>query len=117
MKTENQWNILKWRLEELADKALQEELWLGKIPGKMSDFTECICGVFDDSGLSCVLDRNAPVDGFSSEMHLAAQHLDKLVSKAFKSVGDRSGIDFIRDPRMDEIRVAAESLRALLPKE
>jgi hypothetical protein len=114
MKTEAQWNILRWTLEELADKEMQEQLWMGKVAGEMSTLDECQCGIFDDSGLSVALESSEPIEGFTIEMRAAAENLRKLLSKLPQTGND---VDALNSPNMPDVRLAAAVFLALLPKE
>jgi hypothetical protein len=114
MKTEAQWNNLRWRLEELADKEMQEQLWMGKIAGEMSTFDECQCGIFDDSGLSLAMEANEPVEGFTKEMRAAAENLERLLSKLPQTGND---LDALNSPKMPDVRLAAAAFLALLSTE
>src|SRR3954447_20934653 len=44
-------------LRELADEAEQGRLWTASAGPEVSSFTECVCRLFDDSGLGDGLDR------------------------------------------------------------
>ena len=112
MKTQNQWNILRWSLEELSNKDLQEQLWLGKIEGQMSTFVECICRVFDDSGLARAIEAETLEKGFTKEMKKLAEKLSSLISK-IPQTGDDSNV--LKNSRIDEVRNVAATFLALLP--
>jgi hypothetical protein len=106
-------NIQKliWGLEELSDRELQEELWTGKIDGEMSSFVEAISSVFDDSGLSVLIDSNKSTEEMSSDARTKAIELDRLVKKIPQ---DASPLTIIQHPLMHDVRTLAAELIALI---
>lgn len=105
-------DLLVARLEELADQALQERLWLGKIPGEMSSFEEAVCGAFDDSGLSDVLNSPSPRkrDLVSDEVRQSADRLSRCIREA----PTRDPAILVQHPAMDAVRSAAFDLLRIL---
>jgi len=93
-------------LTELRDKEAQEKLWLHG-DEEISSFTEAICGVFDDGGVSRALDKGEVDEPLASLF----RRLDSLVAK----VPEHSKPDhIIAHPAMEDVRtVAGELLKAL----
>ncbi|HKY17981.1 MAG TPA: hypothetical protein VJL82_03545 [Rhizomicrobium sp.] len=104
---------LIWGLEELSDKALQEKLWTGTVEGEMSSFVEAICSVFDDSGLSRVLDSSDPMDEISPEIRERAIRLGRLIKQVPQSA---TPLEIIQCSVMDEVRTLAGELLTLVRK-
>ena len=104
-------DVLKWSLQELSDKELQENLWLGKIDGKMSSFSEAVCRVFDDSGLDIALKSKAQCNSISTAAIAKLLELGQLVDNVS---GMMSPEDILSHPLMNQIRkVSGESLELL----
>lgn len=102
---------LIWGLEELSDRDLQEKLWTGKVDGEMSSFVEAISSTFDDSGLGRILDSDQPTDQISPEVKEKATRLDRLIKRVPQSAAP---LDVIQHPVMDDVRVLAAELLALV---
>jgi hypothetical protein len=111
MKTENQRNTLQWALEELSSHSLQENLWLGKIDGQMSSFSEAKCGVFDDSGLGEALTNQK--SGLPPQFVNKAKQFQRLLSQINS---DADPTNLLANPKMADVRAAAAELLLLLPE-
>jgi len=67
-----------WALEELASREEQERLCLSDgSSGEVSSFTEAICGVFDNGGVSRALDSN----GLPIELAIRFKELSNYIDK------------------------------------
>jgi hypothetical protein len=111
MQTQQQWDILRLSLRELSDYDFQKKLWSGGIEGRMSTFDECICGVFDDSGLSRELEKGEFDSDLDPSIFQAAKRLDELYLKLPKIEND---VDLIELHEMAIVRKAAEILLDLV---
>jgi hypothetical protein len=106
-------NVLRWSLEELSNKEVQEQLWRGKIDGRMGSFSEAVCGVFDDSGLDIALEA-ASTEDFISEA--AASKLKELGKLTDQVSGTLSPEQILSHPKLNEIRELARDALGLLPE-
>ena len=104
-------NTLVWALEELADKELQEQLWMGKIPGKMGLFDEAVCQAFNDSNLDLLLDRGDKLGELSPAALKKADQFRRLVAKVPAQLPE---LELIHSPQMEAVRIAAAELLTLL---
>ncbi|MCG8449055.1 MAG: hypothetical protein MI725_05685 [Pirellulales bacterium] len=97
-----------WALEELASREEQERLWLSDgSSGEVSSFTEAICGVFDDGGVSRALDSNQ----LPNELATRFRDLSKYVDKIPQNAHPQEQIDH---PAMKEIVRLSQELMELL---
>lgn len=96
---------------EPADEREQRRLWLsdGSHGREVSSFEECICHLFDDSGLGDALDGpglvyTRPIDDRLTLLRLALHRIDS----------GRAPDALLTDPALHEVRAwAAELLRLL----
>ena len=53
-----------WGLEELSDQSEQERLWagIGNDRNEMSSLDEAVCRMFDDTGLSRLLEKGGEIE-------------------------------------------------------
>lgn len=110
MKAMNKQSVV-WALEELSSREEQERLWLSDgSSGEVSSFTEAICGVFDDGGISRALDSNE----LSDELAIRFRELSRLVDKIPQNARPQDQIDH---PAMIEIVRLSQELMDLLAKE
>ena len=66
-----------WGLEQLASRSEQERLWLSDgSSGEVSSFTESICGVFDDGGVSRALDTNKLPHSLAAKFRELSKYID-----------------------------------------
>jgi hypothetical protein len=109
-------NVLLWSLEELASKSEQERLWDGPSDSKeISSFTEAVCGVFDDAGITRALEKGYLKSHFSSDLCQKVQELDALISHVpHYGVAPR---EVIEHPGMTKIRKVASELLLLFRTE
>jgi hypothetical protein len=99
-------------LEELSDRQVQEDLWMGKIPSQQGDFVEAVECLFTDSGLSDLL--LAEQTEFSEKARLTLNDLLKQLAKVSSTGGPR---EVINDPAMKEVRLLAARALELLKNE
>jgi hypothetical protein len=66
-------------LRELADEAEQRRLWTASTGPEVSSFTECVCRLFDDSGLVAELDRGREV--YTQEIDQSLVDLERLLRR------------------------------------
>lgn len=96
-------------LEELADMDIQTQLWVNGGPDGMSSYTEAICGLFDDGGVSRAMKSGGLLERPTLLKHFIA--LDKCVGKVREN---QSPENIIADPRMIAVReIAAQILLEL----
>jgi len=102
-----------WGLEELANKAEQERLWLsdGKDGREVSSFDEAFCCTFDDTGLSSLLDKGEVSERIPPAQIESLKHLSVLLKSIPSHLGPRDEIDH---PVMIEIRKLAAEIMANL---
>ena len=97
-------DILRWRLEELSSREEQERLWLGNNEGEMSSFTEAICGVFDDAGLTRAIESDFLQKNYSATFCRKVNELDRTINSIPENSSPR---DIIDHPQMEQIRILA----------
>jgi hypothetical protein len=95
-------------LNELSNRERQEQLWLSDgSSGEVSSFTEAICGVFDDSGVTRGIESGA-ISGSTAALF---NELKALISKIPEDVPPE---ETINNPLMIEVRrVSLELLNHL----
>lgn len=94
-------------LDELGDEEVQRRLWWSAGDGDalVSSFTECVCGLFDDSGLGVALDHGASVFGAEIDEHL------RDLRRRLRSIDDRrSPGEITDDERLEPLRPIAREL-------
>ena len=98
-------------LRELADERGQRRLWLstGANGAEVSSFDECVCRLFNDSGLVVELDRDRvaytqPIDDMLTSLRHALRRVD----------GRRAPQAVIEDPNMAELRDLARAILRLM---
>ena len=107
-------HLLMENLEELANKDLQEQLWLYGNESKMSTFTEAICGIFDDARLTRALETGYIENNFSGELFLTAKKLDQLIDLIPENLPPEK---IIKHPKMCKIRFLSGKLLVLFSQE
>ena len=98
-------------LHELADEHEQRRLWLstGADGADVSSWGECVCRLFNDSGLDEALERDGvvytqPVDDRLTLLRLVLRRVD----------ASQSTDSLLADPALDEVRALAQELLSLL---
>jgi hypothetical protein len=92
-------------LRELADGPYQRRLWLASGGEEVSSFTECVCRLWDDSGLVLALERAHAV--YTPEID---NHLREL-GVVLRGIDDsRPPKAILKDPQLHRARVLAQSL-------
>ncbi|MBN1911777.1 MAG: hypothetical protein JW818_18700 [Pirellulales bacterium] len=99
-------------LQELSDEAFQRRAWLASDGSEVSSFSEAICGLFDDDGLSDDLERGKLPSVFAHEIHEGLRELGKLVDRAAKQFHSLPPLAIIDHPQMQEIRTLAAEVLA-----
>jgi hypothetical protein len=99
-------------LEELSDKQVQEDLWMGKIPSQQGSFVEAVECLFTDTGLGDLL--LSEQTEFSERARLTLNDLQKRLAKVSSTRGPR---EVINDPAMKEVRLLAARAFELLKDE
>ena len=107
-------NLLLENLEELASKNLQEQLWLHGNKNKMSNFTEAICGIFDDARLTRALETGYIENNFSGKLFLTAKKLDQLIGLIPENLPPKK---IIKHPKMFKVRFLSGKLLVLFAQE
>jgi hypothetical protein len=92
-------------LEELSDVEAQKRLWVNGGPEGVSSFTEAICGVFDDGGVTRALESGELAQ--RPKLQKLFEQLDALVGKVDEG---RPPDQIIQDPEMAVIRDVASQL-------
>lgn len=98
-------------LEQLKNRELQENLWLGKVPNQQSSFEEAVAGLFDDSGLGIALEKGET--GFSAATESRLRELSQQLSK----VRARAPAEILRDLGFARVRDLAANILELMTKE
>ena len=103
-------------LEELSsNREHQLALWNGEIEGVQASFTEAVCGLFDDAGLTRMLDSGELDRTYSKALCLKARRLGALTHK----IDDHriSDEEILNLPQMNSLRETAGELLALFISE
>lgn len=94
-------------LTELSDRETQDRLWVHGGPEGMSSFTEAICRVFDDAGVTRAIDAGRLKEPLLGLFH----ELDALIDKIPENVPPE---EIIEHPAMPDVRrVSLQLLKAL----
>ena len=99
-------------LHELSDEAFQRRVWLASSGPEVSSFSEAICGLFDDTGLSIDLEHGKLPSVFSNEIYEGLRGLGKLVDRAARQFRSLPPTVIIEHPQMQEIRSVAANVLA-----
>lgn len=105
-------NLILECLKELADRQLQENLWLGRIQNQQSSFEEAVEGLFTDSGLGDELRKGET--GFSFEVETKLRELEYQLAKVEARGGPTR---VINDPEMSHVRALASVALELITHE
>ena len=100
-----------WALEELASRTEQVRLWLSDgSTGEVSSFTEAICGVFDDGGVSRALES----DRLTNELATRFKNLETYIGKIPEDLPPQEQIDH---PAMKDIAKISQELMKMLAED
>ena len=102
---------LKDGLRELASRDIQERLWVHGDEDEMSSFTEAICTVFDDAGITRAIDSGYLQKNFSHEVCRAMDELDRLIQLVPE---DAAPEETIENQKMESIRLLSRRILELL---
>jgi hypothetical protein len=98
-------------LDELADVEFQWRVWVKGDTKEVSSFTECVCGLFDDSVLGHALDKEEIV--FSEQIDTLLRQLEKALAEVDET---RWPAEIVADPQFvpirDLARLAARMIRS-----
>lgn len=92
---------LKESLRDLADIEFQRRAWLSADGPEVSSFDELVCQVFDDTGLSDVIDEPGLEGLVGKDVAASLRALDLAVSKIDATVPPA---ELVMLPEMAEIR-------------
>jgi hypothetical protein len=111
METKNQWDTLRWSLEELSSENLQENLWLGKIKGQISSFDEAVNELFDGSGLGKMLYTGKRIETLPEEFYVKAKYLECIIDKVPRNLD----VEFlIKSREMSRVRKISSEMLDML---
>ncbi len=99
-------------LRELADIDFQRRVWLATSGPEISSFSEAICGLFDDSGLSSNLERGILSAVFSKNVYAKLNELGLLIDKVKYDFLSLEPDSLIEHPQMQIVRDLASSILA-----
>jgi hypothetical protein len=98
-------------LQELSDAQYQDAIWNAKVPGRQSSYTEAVCALFDDSGLTREIDSGRLGQTYSRSLVQCAQELSRLVVLIPDTGAPR---EVLQHPKMNEVRALSAKLRIML---
>lgn len=107
-------HILKDCLVELADIEFQRRTWLANSGPEVSSFSELVSQLFDDTGLSDVIDSHNLQEFVGDAAANKLRMLDNAISKIDQSIEPNNLIVL---PEMAEIRVLAKEVLNAMPAE
>ena len=93
-------------LSDLADQEFQRRAWLASEGPEVSSFSELICQVFDDTGLSDALGADRRPIALSERSFSALRKLDWAVSKVDQGLSTEL---LLEDAQMEAVRRVAAS--------
>lgn len=95
-------------LRDLSDADFQRRAWLASEGPVVSSFSEDVCQVFDDTGLSLALDAGRRPPELEEQAFTALQELDAAVRRVEQAAPPER---LLQDPRVKEVReIAARAL-------
>jgi hypothetical protein len=98
-------------LKELADLGFQRRVWLATGGPEVSSFEEAVCGLFNDTGLGDLLEKQrSPVFGPESDAKL--REIRGLTRHASQSLYSLDPSALIEHPAMKHIRDLAGEILA-----
>jgi len=98
-------------LQELSDAEFQRRAWLASEGPVVSSFSEDVCQVFDDTGLSLALDAGRRPPELDEQAFTALQELDAAVRRVEQAAPPER---LLQDPRVKEVREIAARALALV---
>lgn len=98
-------------LRDLSDADFQRRTWLASEGPVVSSFSEDVCQVFDDTGLSLALDAGRCPPELEEQAFAALQELDAAVRRVDQASPPER---LLRDPRVKEVREIAARVLALV---
>ncbi len=104
-------------LRELSDYSFQRRVWLASSGPEVSSFTEAVCGLFDDTGLSDVLESPRRTIVFGPQID---ERLDKLrqdIEPVLRLEEQLPPEALIESDKMKSIRRAAHEILSLIEKD
>lgn len=99
-------------LRDLSDADFQRRAWLASEGPVVSSFSEDVCQVFDDTGLSLALDAGRCPPELDEQAFAALQELDAAVRRVVEQAAPPERL--LQDPRVKEVREIAGRALALV---
>ena len=91
-------------LRELSDERTQRALWTASEGPDVSSFEECVCRLYDDSGLDRELDRGSV---YSPDVDEGLRRLGGILAKVDAA---RTPEEVLADPLITQVRFEATDL-------
>lgn len=101
-------------LRNLSNADFQRQAWLASEGPVVSSFSEDVCQVFDDTGLTLALDAGKCPPELEEQAFLALQELDVAVRRVDQAAPPER---LLRDPRVKEVREISGSVLALVAED
>lgn len=98
-------------LRDLSNADFQRRAWLASEGPVVSSFSEDVCQVFDDTGLSLALDAGRCPPELEEQAFTALQELDAAVGRVEQAAPPER---LLQDPRVKEVREIAARALALV---
>ena len=103
---------IKTSLAELADAEFQRQTWLSESDTEISSFPELLCQLFDDTGLSDIIDDPELDRYFGESIANKFRNLDRLTTKIDQHTEPSVLIEL---PEMEEVRNLAKDILNSFP--
>jgi predicted lipoprotein len=97
--------LVESALRELADGQYQREVWLAAEGPEISSLAECVCRLWDDSGLGHALEANQTV--YSAEIDAHLKDLDAVLHRLDQPTSPQA---ILANPELDQVRTLARSV-------
>ena len=98
---------IKAGLAELADKEFQQRTWFSESGPEVSSFSELVCQLFDDTGLSDMIDSPELEKQLGRVVAEGLRELDRKLDDVDSSTEPSR---LIESPAMEEVRRLAREL-------
>jgi hypothetical protein len=92
-------------LGPLSSEEFQRRVWVQGIGPEVSDLSEAICQLFDDTGLSDLLEKDRPI--FNPQLDDKFKALSRAIDCIDRSLGPA---EMVAHPKMREIRTLSAGL-------
>lgn len=97
-------------LDELSNPILQRKLWIGDDKESMSSFTEVICEIFDDSGLSRAIESNYVPEPFLSQFLKLGELVREIPEDDYPE-------EIMKHPKMNSVKIISLDILKLIHSE